>query len=625
MAAEAPRRRPRRGSLERPVSTRIYRAAWLVVAVPVLVAAFSVGRPDPLPPPRTQPFFDQATALQFATELTAFPNRAPGTEGSEQATDWVEDQLESYGFTVERQTFSADIPGLGTEELVNLVAVAPRTGPAATQAQRPIVVLAHRDNIGTSPGADDNASGTGALLELARDLGSASHAHPIVLVSSDGGAYGGLGAAHFAQSLPYAERPAALVNLDAIGSSGSPRIEFAGDTARVPSPTLLATVDEVIEEQAGAEPRRAGALAQLVDLAFPFSFYEQAPFVSHGVPAVTVTTGGSRPRPADGDSIANLDEHRLGELGRATQMLVASLDESAEVASGTQSYLYFGTRLLYGWTLQLLLIAALIPFLAATVDLFARCRRRHIALGPALRSYLSRLAVWLWLGLVFALFVAIGLLPNGESRPIGPETPAAGDWPVAALGALLGVSALAWLVVRPRLTPTRSISRPEELGGHLAAMLVLAVVALVVAAANPYSLLFVLPSLHAWLWLPQVRDRGRAIQIAVYALGFAGPLLLFASFAVRFDMGLDAIWYVLALTAVGYVPVPLVVAFLAWGAAAGQVGAVALRTYAPYPDVSERVPGPFREAGHQAVLAVRRARRRHLVVVDSHEDRAEGP
>ncbi len=306
-------------------------------------------------------------------------------------------------------------------------------------------------------------------------------------------------------------------------------------------------------------------------------------------------------------------------------MLVASLDESAEVASGTQSYLYFGTRLLYGWTLQLLLIAALIPFLAATVDLFARCRRRHIALGPALRSYLSRLAVWLWMGLVFALFVAIGLLPNGESRPIGPETPAAGDWPVAALGALLGVSALAWLVVRPRLTPTRSISRPEELGGHLAAMLVLAVVALVVAAANPYSLLFVLPSLHAWLWLPQVRDRGRAIQIAVYALGFAGPLLLFASFAVRFDMGLDAIWYVLALTAVGYVPVPLVVAFLAWGAAAGQVGAVALRTYAPYPDVSERVPGPFREAGHQAVLAVRRARRRHLVVVDSHEDRAEGP
>ena len=608
------------------MSTRIYRAAWLVVAVPVLVAAFSVGRPDALTPPRAQPFFDKATALQFANDLaTSFPDRSPGTDGQRNATDWVESQLREYGFSVERQTFSADIPGLGTEELVNVVATAPRTGPANPQAQRAIVVLAHRDNLGVSPGADDNASGTGALLELARDLGSASLSHPIVLVSTDGGAYGGLGAAHFAQSQRYAGRIAALVNLDSIGSGGSPRIQFSGDTPRVPSPTLLATTDLAIEQQAGVEPQRAGALAQLVDLAFPFSFFEQAPFVSRGVPAVTLTTSGSRPRPPSGDTPADLSEKRIGELGRAAQMLVASLDESAEVASGTRSYLYFGTRILYGWTLQLVLVFALIPFLAATVDLFARCRRRHIALLPALRSYLSRLTVWLWLGLVFALFSAFGLLPSGEDRPIGPYTEAAQDWQVAALGTLLGVSALAWLIARPRLTPTRSITRQEELGGHLAAMLVLAVVALVVTAVNPYSLLFLLPSLHAWLWLPQIRDRGRAVQAAVYLLGFVGPLLLLASFAFRYEMGLDAIWYLIALTAVGYVPVPLIAAFLAWGAAAGQVAAVAIGTYAPYPDVSERTPGPLREAGRQAILAVRRSRRRHLVAVDSEKDRAESP
>jgi hypothetical protein len=625
MAAEAPRRRARRGSLERPVSTRIYRAAWLVVAVPVLVAAFSVGRPDALPPPRAQPFFDGATALQFTTDLaTEVPDRSPGSPGQPKAADWVEEVLQGYGFTVERQTFSAEIPGLGTEELVNLVAAAPRTGPATAQAKRAIVVLAHRDNVGSTPGADDNASGTGALLELARDLGSASLAHPILLVSTDGGAYGGLGAEHFAQSHPYAGRIAALVNLDSIGSGDPPRIEFAGDTPRVPSPTLLATAGESIEAQSGLEPRRPGAIAQLVDLAFPFSFYEQAPFVSRGVPAITLTTGDSRPRSPEGDTPGNLDEERLGEIGRAAQVLVASLDESAEVASGTQSYLFFGTRLLYGWTLQLVLIAALIPFMAATVDLFARCRRRHIAVRPALRSYLSRLAVWLWLGLVFALFAAIGLVPSGEDRPIGPNTAAAGDWPVPALAALLGVSLLAWFFVRPRLTPTRSIARQEELGGHLAAMLVLAIVALVVTAVNPYSLLFLLPSLHAWLWLPQLRDRGRAVQLAVYALGFTGPLLLFASFAIRFGMGLDAFWYLIAVTSVGYVPIPLVVAFLAWSAAAGQVGAVTLGTYAPYPDVSERTAGPLREAGRRTILAARRSRRRHLAVVESQNDQAEG-
>jgi hypothetical protein len=624
MAAEAPRRRPRRGSLERPVSTRIYRAAWLVVAVPVLVAAFSVGRPDALPPPRAQPFFDGETALQFTNDLvTEASDRSPGTDGQREAADWVEEVLRGYGFTIERQTFSAEIPGLGTKELVNIVATAPRTGQAAVQARRAIVVLAHRDNVGSSPGADDNASGTGALLELARDQGSASLVHPILLVSTDGGAYGGLGATHFAESRPYAGRIAALINLDSIGSGDPPRIEFAGDTPRVPSPTLLATAGEAIEAQSGTEPRRPGAIAQLVDLAFPFSFYEQAPFVSRGVPAVTVTTGDSRPRPPEGDTLAGLDQARLGELGRAAQTLVTSLDGAAEVAGGTQSYLFFGTRFLYGWTLQLVLVFALIPFLAATVDLFARCRRRHIALRPALRSYLSRLCVWLWVGAVFALFTAVGLLPSGEDRPIAPDSPTAGDWPVAALTALLGVSALAWLAVRPRLTPTRSINRQEELGGHLAAMLVLAIVALVVTAVNPYSLIFVLPSLHAWLWLPQVRDRRRAVQLAVYLLGFAGPLLLLASFAIRFEMGLDAIWYLLALTAVGYVPVPLVAAFLAWGAAAAQVGAVTLGTYAPYPDLSERTPGPFREAGRRTILATRRARGRHLAVVEPEDDQAE--
>jgi hypothetical protein len=46
-------------------------------------------------------------------------------------------------------------------------------------------------------------------------------------------------------------------------------------------------------------------------------------------------------------------------------------------------------------------------------------------------------------------------------------------------------------------------------------------------------------------------------------------------------------------------------------------------TYAPYPEVQERTPGPLRETGRRAILALRRSRRRHLVAVDSQEDRAE--
>ena len=51
-----------------------------------------------------------------------------------------------------------------------------------------------------------------------------------------------------------------------------------------------------------------------------------------------------------------------------------------------------------------------------------------------------------------------------------------------------------------------------------------AVVALLVVATNPFALLFLLPSLHVWLWLPQVRRRPLWTRLAVLAAGFARPV-----------------------------------------------------------------------------------------------------
>jgi hypothetical protein len=626
MAVATPRRRPRRGSLERPVSGRIYRAAWIVVAVPLLVAAFSVGRPVALQQPRLPPSFDRTTAVQFAREFAGdFPDRSPGSPGARNAANWVAGVLRGYRFTVERQVFTAEVPGRGRERFENIVAVAPlRPQDAVARSNETIVVMAHRDNVGASPGANDNASGTAALLELARNVGTASVAHTLVFLSTDGGAYGGLGAEEFARSSAYADRTIAVINLDAIAGRGPPRIEFAGDTARSPASPLVATAEASILAQAQEQSRRAGAGAQLIDLAFPFTLYEQGPFIARGTPAITLTRGGVRPDPSVGDTLATLDAARLDELGRSAQAMLGSLDAAAEVARGTESYVYMGSRLVRGWTIQFLLLTALLPFLAATVDLFARCRRRHISLGPALRSFASRLGVWTWAGALVVFFAVAGLLPGGEARPIAPDSALAGDWPVLVLSVLAVFATIGWLVARPQLVPRREITRPEELGGHLAAMLVLGIVGLVVAAQNPYALVFVLPSLHAWLWLPHVADRGLAARLAVYALGFTGPLLLLGSFAVRFELGLDTPWYLLALAAVGYVPLPIALAFVAWGAAAGQVGALASGRYAPYPARGDRPErGPIRESIRQALLLARRMRSARTPPADEPEKQLE--
>src|SRR5438477_12758505 len=93
------RRRPRPGSIERPVNGRMYRGTWLLVALPLLVAAFSVARPTPLPAPPLPPAFDRTAAYELAADLArSFPDRSPGSPGATGAAQWLEQQLHQYGF-----------------------------------------------------------------------------------------------------------------------------------------------------------------------------------------------------------------------------------------------------------------------------------------------------------------------------------------------------------------------------------------------------------------------------------------------------------------------------------------------------------------------------------------------
>jgi hypothetical protein len=598
-ASERRRRRP--GSLERPVNGRLYRGAWAIVVLPVLLLAFSVSRPTGLAELKNAPSFDGAGAAVLAGDLAAhYPDRVPGTVDATGATNWVAHELSLYGFTIRRETFAATVHG-HRATLVNLVAEKPGL------SRREIVVTAHRDDSGSSHGLDDNASGTGVLIELARAYAPSRSGEPISLpysiafVSTDGAEDGALGAAQFAADPATRQNAVAVINLDTIGGGAPPRLEFSGDTPRSPAPGLLETMVAALQRQPGTSSARPSALDQLVGLAFPFSAYEQAPFVSAGIPAVTVTTGRARP-----DATSNkrrLNVAALTQVGLATQDSVNAMEQGVAIAQGPSSYLFLGQRLIRGWAIELVLVAMLLPFLAAAVDLFARCRRRRIPIAPALRSYRSRLAFWGCGGLAFLLFSAAGFLGKTGGRPAPLDDV---HWPVGALLVLALLGVAAWLVVHDRLRPWRPVESEEELAGHTAALLALAVVGLLVAATNPYALIFLLPCLHVWLWLPQVQARARILRALVLAVGLAGPAYLVWMFAARYGLGWDAPWYIAQLFAVGFAPRTLVVIAIAWLAATGQLVALAGNRYAPYPGPSERSPrGPIRELIRTIVLAQR--------------------
>jgi hypothetical protein len=567
-----------------------------------------VHKPGPLPPPTIAlpASFDGPSAVTLASELARlYPDRAPGSAGAVGAEQWVRDQLTPYGLRVEPERFRADVPGLGERTLVNQVVTVPGRSPDE------IVILAHRDDDGTGPGANNNASGIAALIQLAGSYGPRAirPQHTLVFVATDGGAFGDLGARHFAQVHP--GRIVAAVALDTLASNGRPRLALIGNEPRLASPGFVETAAQRVLEQAGRRPEHPGALAQLVDLGFPFTLHEQGPLLAQGIPALTLTTGGERPPNAFADQPERLNRVRLVELGRAAQQLLRWLDAGAELAPGTARYVYFGPRVLPGWAIELVLLAALLPFLVSAVDLFARCRRRHIPLTPALRSYRSRVGFWLWVAILFELFALIGIWPSAPSVPLPPNAAPATDWPVIGVLALTFLVGLGWLVTRARLVPRGPVSATEQLAGAAAALLALAVVSLLVVATNPFALIFLLPSLHAWLWLPPVRRRPIWTRLAVLGAGFLGPLLLLGSFAFRYGLGLDTPWYLAELTATGYVKLAAVAIAVAWLGAAGQMTALTVGRYAPYPSARERPPrGPLREAVRRTVLTVRAARRK---------------
>ena len=155
-----------------------------------------------------------------------------------------------------------------------------------------------------------------------------------------------------------------VVNLDAIAGPGRPRLELAGDTPRSPAPGLVETVRARLEQETGSEPTRPSALRQLVDLGFPYSRYEQAPFVTRGIPAVTITTAADRPAAGLHDEPRALDTARLGQIGRATQNAVDAMQQGVALEPGPSSYVYLGSRVVRGWAIELVLIGALLPFLA---------------------------------------------------------------------------------------------------------------------------------------------------------------------------------------------------------------------------------------------------------------------
>jgi len=186
--------------------------------------------------------------------------RGVGTGGLSRAGVYIRDGFERAGLRTTFQVFTIppDAPAvlhttLGGLSTRNVVAILPGASPALRG--QIVVIGAHYDHLGLGGfgamdpdstgrvhnGADDNASGTAALLEVARQLAGRQPARTIVFVAFSGEELGTLGSSYFVQHpVPQpVDSIYVMLNMDMVGRLRSARLLALGAATAKEFPALL--------------------------------------------------------------------------------------------------------------------------------------------------------------------------------------------------------------------------------------------------------------------------------------------------------------------------------------------------------------------------------------------------
>ena len=461
----------------------------------------------------------------------AYPDRRAGSNGDQDAAADVSRNLRAQHFEVTVDRFQSD----GTD-LVNVV------GRRIGESPRQLVVVAARD-ADRVPDRAGSAADTASLLEIARTLEGRVTQKTLVLASVDGSTLGAAGARRLVGQLQSAGPVEAIVVLSDTGvahARGSLLVPWSETTLRT-GLQLQRTVAESLrlELQSGGAGRTPSTLAQFARLAFPVGIGDQAPLIDGGFDALRLS--GSGELPPKGQPAPNAD--RLGSIGRATLRTVFAYDAGGRANEKPSSFLVIGQNILPRWSVALLVATLLLPLLAASVDSFARVRRRHEPVVPWLRWIAAGTVPFLVALVVAEFLVLVGQAPDTPPVPLSPAFNSFGGAAAVTLGLCTLFFVVSWVLLRPRLAGP--LPAPDRPGAAAALALVLSLVSIAVWVVNPFAAFALLPAFHIWLLVTALPEPpSRPAGVALVLLGLLIPVLIALSGFGRFHLGpLAGVWY----------------------------------------------------------------------------------
>jgi Tol biopolymer transport system component len=220
-----------------------------------------------------------------------------------------------------------------TEPAFNVIARLPGAAASTGKGRPTVVVGAHYDHLGYGDhhslapdshlphvGADDNASGTAAMLEVARQLASQVKKPPvdIVLIAFSGEESGVLGSTHFTRSPPAGLKTAdvrAMLNLDMVGRLRDNKVTVFGTSSADEWKSLLEPA--CAAARVDCAPVEGGAIGPS----------DQMPFYAAGVPVVHFFTGSHADYHKPSDTADKINAAGAGQIATAVASLAATVSE----------------------------------------------------------------------------------------------------------------------------------------------------------------------------------------------------------------------------------------------------------------------------------------------------------
>lgn len=154
--------------------------------------------------------------------LTSYPTRWATSPYFLEASEWACNKLDEWGYCTSLQSVPLPSQYSGCDYSISYNVVAAKDPFSIWQARKSyvlqsVLVIAHLDSY--APGADDNASGCAALLEIARIVAATKPACSIRFVLTTAEEIEGQGGRWYLNSLPLQDRSAikAVVNIDQVG------------------------------------------------------------------------------------------------------------------------------------------------------------------------------------------------------------------------------------------------------------------------------------------------------------------------------------------------------------------------------------------------------------------------